>query len=402
MCQQVIDSSKPLYVILVSAILLLLIYLTPFPHTVFAFNTDKIAGDEAGVVVNPIALVTTETGGTDSIFIMLNTEPTDPVTVTLTSNDLSEGTVAPTLVVFDDTDWNTPKTVTVTGVDDDIDDGDVAYMVITSDAVSADPEYDGLSAADVSATNLDDDVAGVSVNPTSGLVTTEAGGTDTFAIVLESEPIATVMITLSSNDTSEGTVAPAAVVFDISNWDAPQIITVTGVDDVSNDGDIDYLINTTASSVDPNYNGIAVANVSVTNKDDEQGDGFVSFLPILIAPYLMEEMEPNNSIAEANGPIGSNMVVSGAFPNGSDSRDYFYFDHATSGLIVATLTNIPQTGDYDLALRNGNGDLLGFSGNPDSADEHISVSLPPGRYYLDVIRGTGSSSNPYTLLVVYD
>jgi predicted secreted protein len=36
--------------------------------------------------------------------------------------------------------------------------------------------------ADVAVTNIDEDVAGVTVSPTSGLKTTEGGGTATFTV----------------------------------------------------------------------------------------------------------------------------------------------------------------------------------------------------------------------------
>ena len=59
-------------------------------------------------------------------------------------------------------------------------------------------------------TNTDNDVAGITVAPVAGLVTTEAGGTAAFTVVLTSEPTADVIIALSSSDTTEGTVAPAS------------------------------------------------------------------------------------------------------------------------------------------------------------------------------------------------
>jgi hypothetical protein len=50
-----------------------------------------------------------------------------------------------------------PQTVTVTGVNDAIYDGNIAYTIITGAAASADPHYQGMNAADVSATNNDND-----------------------------------------------------------------------------------------------------------------------------------------------------------------------------------------------------------------------------------------------------
>ena len=43
-------------------------------------------------------------------------------------------------------------------------------------------------------TNTDNDAAGITVTPTSGLTTTEAGGTATFTVVLNTQPTADVTI----------------------------------------------------------------------------------------------------------------------------------------------------------------------------------------------------------------
>jgi hypothetical protein len=49
-------------------------------------------------------------------------------------------------------------------------------------------------------TNTEADVAGITITPTSGLVTNEAGGTATFSIVLTSQPLAEVTIGLASSN----------------------------------------------------------------------------------------------------------------------------------------------------------------------------------------------------------
>jgi hypothetical protein len=59
------------------------------------------------------------------------------------------------------------QTVTVTGVDDAQVDGAVTYTIVTA-ATSGDPSYQGIVVADVTVSNTDNDVAGVTVTPTSG------------------------------------------------------------------------------------------------------------------------------------------------------------------------------------------------------------------------------------------
>ncbi|MBA4372139.1 MAG: hypothetical protein C0402_04695 [Thermodesulfovibrio sp.] len=227
-----------------------------------------------GITVNPTSgLTTTEAGGTAQFTIVLDSAPTNNVSINLSSSDTSEGTVSPASVTFTSGNWSTAQTVTVTGVDDAVVDGNIAYTIITAAASSADSNYSGLNASDVSVTNTDDDVAGspgITVNPTSGLTTTEAGGTAQFTIVLDSAPTNNVTINLSSSITSEGTVAPTSVTFTSGNWSTSQTVTVTGVDDAIVDGNIAYsIITAAATSTDGNYNGLNASDVAVTNMDND-------------------------------------------------------------------------------------------------------------------------------------
>jgi hypothetical protein len=68
-------------------------------------------------------------------------------------------------VVFTSANWNVPQTVTVTGLDDDLDDGNVAFTIVTGAGFGSDPAYSGLAVADVSVSNTDNDTAGILVNP---------------------------------------------------------------------------------------------------------------------------------------------------------------------------------------------------------------------------------------------
>ena len=114
------------------------------------------------------------------------------------------------------------------------------------------------------------DVPGISVTPSSSLVTDEAGSTAAFTVVLDAQPTADVSIGLSSSDTSEGTTDKATLTFTSGNWDVPQTVTVTGVDDADLDGDVAYTIVTAAAtSSATRYDGLDAADVSMTNLDDE-------------------------------------------------------------------------------------------------------------------------------------
>ncbi|MEK7183471.1 MAG: hypothetical protein AAB776_02430 [Patescibacteria group bacterium] len=229
-------------------------------------NTDN---DTSGFTVSAISGNTTEAGGTATYTIVLTAQPTATVNVGVTSNDTTEGTVSPSSLAFTTADWASAHTVTVTGANDSLDDGSIVYTLVNAAATSADLGYAGLNPADVSATNTDDDVSGITVGSASGN-TIEDGTAATFTLVLNAQPTADVSIGVSSEDVSEGTVSPASVTFTSLNWNTPQTITVTGVDDSLVDGNKNYtILIAAATSADILYDGINPNDFGLTNIDDE-------------------------------------------------------------------------------------------------------------------------------------
>ena len=191
-------------------------------------------GVQTGIIVAPTkGLYTTEWGGQATFTIVLSQEPTADVTLALSSSNTNEGTVSPSSLTFNKDDWKAPQVITVTGVDDDRPDPNQRYKIITAPAVSGDPFFNRRNALDVELLNIDNETAGVTVVPTSGLVTSEVGGQDTFTVILNSKPEKDVTIKLVSDTPSEGTVSPESLLFTPVNWMAPQLVTVTGVNDQS-------------------------------------------------------------------------------------------------------------------------------------------------------------------------
>ncbi len=248
-----------------------------FPPPLEATTNEPVAGflyipaATAGVTVSPTnTLVTSEFGQTASFNIQLDLAPTNDVTINISSSNPAEGVVSTNVAIFNSTNWNTPQTITVTGQDDALVDGAVAYTIVLDPAVSGDVRYNGINPADVAVINVDDEQPGITVTPTTGLRTTESGGTATFAVFLNRQPSDSVTIGLTSGNLAEGTVSPTSLTFDSSNWSTAQIVTVTGVDDFRKDGNIGYTIVTApAVSADANYNGINPPDVAVVNLDNE-------------------------------------------------------------------------------------------------------------------------------------
>ncbi|KNC52633.1 Na-Ca exchanger/integrin-beta4 [Thecamonas trahens ATCC 50062] len=227
--------------------------------------------DTAGVLVSTPTNggLVAENGGSPTqaeFTVVLTSQPVGSVTLTgLTSSDTSEGTVGVASLVFTTGNWATAQTVTVTGVDDDVDDGDVAFSVSFSGMSSSDAKYAALVAPSIGLTNVDDDTAAiVVVGPQPRLVTSEAGLSDTLTIVLGSRPAAgSMFVPLSVSDPIEASVTPTAVTFTSANWAMPQTVTVTGKNDLLDDGDKNYgLVFEPAVSTGADYAGRVPANAT--------------------------------------------------------------------------------------------------------------------------------------------
>ena len=224
------------------------------------------------VTPNNTPLQTSETGGTDTIDYVLSAEPTDDVSFSLSVSDITEASISDNMLTFTAGNWDVAQTVTVTGLDDDHADGNQNYTINATNSSSLDPFWDGLSVAQASGINSDDEGAAMVVVTAnqSPLQTDESGGTDTIDYVLSAEPLFDVSFSLSVSDLTEASISDNMLTFTAGNWDVAQTVTVTGLDDNNADGDQNYTIDATnSSSLDPTWDGLSVAQVSGINADDE-------------------------------------------------------------------------------------------------------------------------------------
>ena len=221
-------------------------------------------------------------------------------------------------------------------------------------------------------TNEDDDVAGITVTPTSGLVTNEAGGTAAFAIAADTPPTADVTVQLTSSNTGEGIVSPALVTLSAGST-APVIVTVTGVDDAIVDGPIAFTIVTgDPASADTAYDALGagdVADVSVTNEDDE-----VPLATIIIA----KTTDPEGKCLD-----GQQIVISGLRPGSYNPVVTVPADWDLDSIVCddANSSGDVNTGTVTFQLDPGETvtALLTYSGGPPCPPHAIpSTTWPPG------------------------
>src|SRR5262249_19187189 len=89
--------------------------------------------------------------------VALTTPPKANVTIPVSSSNSAEGRASMTSVTFTPANWNVPQTITVTGMDDSVVDGNKSYSIILGAATSSDPDYAGIDPQDVALTNRDNE-----------------------------------------------------------------------------------------------------------------------------------------------------------------------------------------------------------------------------------------------------
>ena len=124
--------------------------------------------------------------------------------------------------------------------------------------------------------------------------TNESGRTAFFTIVLNSKPKGKVKIDLKSSDESEGKIDEEEVTFDAKDWNIPQTITVTGVDDDVVDGTVNYRIYIDKiDAKDDDYDDLKedeIADVQVANEDNDEAD-------FTVTPQTVTTREGGSSVS---------------------------------------------------------------------------------------------------------
>jgi len=201
--------------------------------------------------------------------------------------------------------------------------------------------------------------AGVTVSPLTPLLTGEDGTTAEVQFVLDRAPTANVVIGLSSSDTTEGVVVSVAghavqqLTFTPLNWHTPQTVVIGGEDDNVVDGNVAYTLNiATAASGDPLYNGLDVADLSLSNTDDDATG-------LSIDDVLVVEGQDNQTIAQftvtLSTPSTEVVQVNYATLDGTAAAGQDYV--AKTGTLTFAAGETEQTIDVTI-LGNQNDDPL--------------------------------------------
>ena len=153
--------------------------------------------DERGLELSAETVTVTEAaaGRTAKYTVVLSTQPTAAVTVAVSSGEENTATVTPGSLTFSTTNWKTKQTVTVTGVDDAVDNASDRTTTISHTAGGGD--Y-GSESGKVAVTVTDDEdtpTVSLALSPAS---IGEDGGVSTVTASLSGASSAEVIVTVSA------------------------------------------------------------------------------------------------------------------------------------------------------------------------------------------------------------
>ncbi|WP_461637022.1 MBG domain-containing protein [Labilibaculum euxinus] len=291
------------------------------------------ASTTPGFTVSETTLTIDENAGTGTFTVVLDVQPSNDVVFDVASDKTEEATVDKATLTFTSANWDTPQTVTVTGVDDDIDRDDTATITVMVKDASSDDPFDALTDQTAGITLTDDDTAGFTVSKIA-LTIDENAGTGSFTVVLNSEPTSDVVFDVTSDKTDEATIDKSTLTFTSANWDTSQTVTVTGVDDdIDRDDTATITVAVKDASSDDTFDALTDQTVGITLTDDD------------VAPTV------------STSAVSS--ITSSSVTMGGDMSDKGSADVTETGVVYSSINASPEIGGADVT-QDSNGAATGI------------------------------------------
>lgn len=199
---------------------------------------------------------------------------------------------------------------------------------------------------------------GVTVTQTNGSTdVTEGGNTDTYTIALVSAPSEDVTITVSPDN--QLTVEKTTLVFTASNWNVPQEVVVTAVDDDIPEGDHTGVISHSSASNDAGWNALSLPSLTVNITDN---DASLILAGSRTAHYVIVDPQTGMDVVENNPDVH----FVGRMCLGYLSRNVVIISPPGPGTFVNVLYTMDrQTGSNPVKITNeAVHDILYVSGSP--------------------------------------
>ena len=327
--------------------------------------------DTAGVTVSKSAVTVTEQDTTgDTYTVVLDSQPTANVTITIGGQSAADITATPTPLTFTTTNWATAQTVTVTAGNDT--DTATDTHSLTHSSASSDTDYSGISIASVTVTVNDNDTA----NSAPTFPTTTADRTIAENTAAGQNVGGTFTATDSDGDT---------ITYTIEGTDAASFNLITTTDPAAQ--------IQTKSGVTYNYE--VKAAYTVTLKADD-GNGGTDTVTVNITLTDVNEPPGTPAAPSVSGTSGSttSLTVNWSAPTntGPDINSYdLQYRQGTSGSfsngpqnvngLTTTIPNLSVNTSYQVQVRATN-DEGNSPWSPSGTGSTDSLPVtPPGKVF---------------------
>ena len=232
--------------------------------------------DTAGVTVSPDSLTIGE-GNFKEYTVVLDSQPSANVTVTVGRTGSTDVTARETTLTFTPSDWDDEQTVRVSAAQDDTADDETA--TITHTVRSTDTSYHERSAGSVAVTVEDDETPGIVLSESPLEVDEDDSDGETYTVKLSHKPTVNVTVSISGHSGTDLTLNKTSLTFTTSNWNSTQTVRVTPShdDDASDDS---VTLKHTASGGE--YEDVS-QDLRVTVDDDDTSGVTVSSTSLTVA-----------------------------------------------------------------------------------------------------------------------
>ena len=227
------------------------------------------------------------------------------VQVTVTGNTAQAvtdfATVQPFTVTIQQGQTSATGTFDFAPENDSIDEGD--------ETVSVGGTATGLSVDSASLLLVDDDDRGVTASLLA--MTVDEEGSQTYTLVLDTQPTGDVTVTPTVSGNSDVTVLPTRLTFTISNWNTAQTVTVSAAAD---DDAVDDTVSVRHSVSGADYGSVRIDEVAVTVGDND--DRGVTIVPVSV--QLREGGRATYTVVLVTQPTGT-VTIRPSLVAGSDT-----------------------------------------------------------------------------------
>ena len=303
----------------------------------------------------------------DTFTVVLSEAPTSEVSVhvgagvtalgthqVLFTSSITTTASATAILTFTSSNYYVAQTVTVTAVDDSV--GEGRHTAVITARVNGSPSrFQGVVAASFTAEITDNDKALLLADTAGSTDVTEGGVTDSYTVALSMQPTGTVVVEPYNVSSAQMTFSPASLSFSSTNYNVPQVVTVTAVDDSRVEGYHTELI------------GHTVANYFNTNREQAAPTSLTANISDNDSRVLISETGTGTTVREGGGVTDTYTVVLLTAPTGHVS--------VTIGDGMYLWQEVPSGTDYGVTH-----DVTFVTAGTTTATSTVTLTFTPSNY----------------------